>query len=255
MKQERLPGHWWLPSAPERRVAGTLAYEPDGHPELDLMETLSNDPASIESSVVLGLSVDAEPVTVEVEFETNRPSIHTRQGHRVVRQAVAVRRAIVGAHLPSEADRRFARLSVEFTDLLSWTGWRGPEDDWDGGVRSIRYVEPEEFKADTDWGVLRLRHSWAVDGDGISVRSIRVGAGFVCERESAASIETWLDEVVRPLRDFMSIATDRANQVEAVTVEWAEREPYAGSSTPRHRSSYPHGQRTGSSSRLGTATK
>jgi hypothetical protein len=227
MKAERVSGHWWLPSSPERRVAGTLTYDGARFPELDLMEALTDARADIDGVVVLGLTGKAEPVTVEVDFETNRPMTNTALGHSVVRQTLALRRAYVGAHLPDESDREFRRISVTFSDLLPWTGWPGPEDDWADGVHSIRYREPTEINARASWGTLRLRNSWGIDGDGVSERTIKVGAGFLCERETPASAVDWLGEVVAPLRDFISIATDRPNQVEDISLEWEERERHA----------------------------
>lgn len=226
MRTESITGHWWLSSSPDRRVAGNLTYAGEGFPELDLMEALTPDRESAERAIVLGLSGDAEPVTVEVDFETNRSTSSTRQGHTVHRQTLAVVRAFVGAHLPTETDRLFSRMSVTYSDLLTWTGWRGPADDWSEGVHSIRFEEPDELDARAPWGRLRLRHSWATGGDGASERSIKIGAGFFCERASPVSAVAWLEEVVAPLRDFMTIATDRANQVDEVTFEWAEGEQH-----------------------------
>jgi hypothetical protein len=227
MEPERVTGHWWLPSSPERRVAGTLIYEGERFPELDLMEALTDARAAIDGAIVLGLTGNAEPVTVEVDFETNRQTANTRLGHSVVRQTVALRRAYLGAHLPDESDREFRRITVSFSDVLPWTGWHGPEDDWADGVHSIRYTEPTELRAKVPWGTLSLRGSLGIGGDGVSERSMTVGAGFLCERETPASAVVWLGEVVAPLRDFLSIATDRPNQVESVTLEWAERERHA----------------------------
>jgi len=226
MQSENITGHWWLPSNPERRVAGNLTYSGDGFPELDLMEALTEDRESADRTIVLGLSGEATPVTIEVDFETNRSASSTRQGHMVTHQTLAVARAFVGAHLANEGDRQFKRMSVTYSDVLAWTGWHGPRDDWSEGIHSIRFVEPDELSARPPWGQLHLRHSWAIGGDGVSDRSIRVGAGFLCERPSSASAIAWLSDVVAPLRDFVTLATDRANQVEEITFEWAEGEPY-----------------------------
>jgi hypothetical protein len=38
-------------------------------------------------------------------------------------------------------------------------------------------------------------------------------------------VETWLDEVIGPLQDFVSLMTDRPNQVEEVALVSSDREP------------------------------
>jgi hypothetical protein len=113
---------------------------------------------------------------------------------------------------------------VSYTDLYTWTGWRGPRDDDDGDDLLIRYSPPEEPVAKVPWGTVRLAASLAVSGNDPSERKISAGAGFACERETPTGVQTWLSETVGPLRNFISLMTDRANEVEEVTLEWHEGE-------------------------------
>jgi hypothetical protein len=228
VRPEELTGHWWLPESPERQVAGTLTYEPDGYPELNLMGTLSEAEPDLADTVALGLTSDGEPVTVEADFELSHRVTTVFAGVQVLSQTIAVRRAIVGAHLIAPEDRRYSELILELTDIRPWAGWpppvlRHPSAD----EVSINYMQPAELRADVDWGSIRLRGTWRSEGDNSSFRKITVGAGFLCERREPEAIETWLDEVVAPLRDFVSLATDRANQVTDVRVKPVHEEGYS----------------------------
>ncbi len=226
MKALEISGHWWVADHEDRSVAGTLRFDGDGLPELDLMGTLTDDAESIAGAVVLGRSGTAEPVTVQVAFETNRGVSSSRLGGHSVRQRVGTNFAFVGAHLPTATDRQFRQITISYTDLFAWTGWRGPIHDDDGGDTLVRFTPPEELVATVPWGTVRLRASRAVGGSDPAELKISVGAGFHCERDTPVAVETWLNEVVGPLRDFVSLMTDRANQVEEVTLQWAETEPY-----------------------------
>ena len=56
MKALEISGHWWVADHEDRSVAGTLRFDGDGLPELDLMGTLTDYAESIAGAVVLGRS-------------------------------------------------------------------------------------------------------------------------------------------------------------------------------------------------------
>ena len=227
MKREELKGHWWLPESPEHQVAGTLSYEPDGYPQLELMGTLSDGGTTVAGAVALGRMTDGEPVTVEADFEASRAG-NMLPGVEVLSQTVAVRRAIVGAHLVSQEERRYSAAVIDVTDVRPWTGWPPPIAQHPSADEiAINYRQPPELRAEVDWGTIRLRGSWRSEGDNSSFRKLTVGAAFRCERREPATVETWLDEAVGPLRDFVSLATDRANQVVEVLVKPVQQDGFA----------------------------
>jgi hypothetical protein len=226
MKSQEIGGHWWLADRTDHRVAGTLTFDGDKFPELDLFEALTEDREAAEKAIVLGLSGDAQPVTVQVDFETDRPRRWSQHGGEIVRQRLGAKFVYMGAYLAGPADREFSRITVSYTDLLEWTGWQGPTDTSEDAEHAIRFKEPDEIRIEVPWGTVQLRFTMAIGGDGPSKRCLSIGAGLLCVRTSPVPFDVWLDEVVGPLRDFVSLVTDRANQVEEVTFERAEREPF-----------------------------
>lgn len=225
MKREELTGDWWLPSAPERQVAGTLSYKPDGYPELKLRGALSDGKESKDRLVVLGRTGDG-PVTAEIDFQTNLARGFSC-GVETVHQSFAVRLAIVGAHLPGPSDRRYSQISLDLTGIWPWTGWHGPTGRGSTpGEVTITYSRPPELIADLEWGRVRLFGTHSESYKGWAHASLEVGARFLCERAEAAPMEAWLAEVVGPLRDFLSIATDRASQVVEIGVILPDEHAY-----------------------------
>ncbi len=221
MKAERFDGEWWIASKPDATVTGTFQYETGGLPQLRLRRPLTPHSVAVDGTIVLGWSDDAKPVTVEVAFETAR-QFGSAGARQVERQTLSVRWALIGAHVPDLQSRHFDRLAVGYSDLITWTGWHGSSDAWEDGMPVIRLRPREELRADPPWGVLRLRPTWALEGDGLTVRSLRLGAGFLCERDPGATVEDWLDVVVGPLRDFLTILMDRPAQVDSVEVDVGE---------------------------------
>ena len=222
MKDEELSGHWWLPASPERRAAGTLTVRGNQPPELQLHEPLSDQPWD-SPTTVWGLSDQAEPVTVDVEFEIGRSRRWRHPGLSVVQQHLAVRTALVGAHLDSPP-RSFRRVTVEFSGLLEWTGWRLLEEDWDGESSVLKYTHREPLNAVAEDLTISLAAGHGTSGDGVATRTFEVGAWFNVERLDGWDIGDWLKYAVAPLQSFVSILSDRPVGVDTLQVEMDDDE-------------------------------
>ena len=220
MNDEEITGQWWVPASPEHKVGGTLSARAGRAPELTLQEPLSDK--RWESPIVLwGLSDQAEPITADVQFELGRSQRWRAPGHRVIQQHVVLQTAIVGAHL-EDPPRSFRKITVEFSDLVVWSGWALLNEDWGPDGPTLTYVHPEPFMADVDGMTVSLEASFGTSGDAVSSRTFEVGAGFVLEHAQGWDIEEWLKRGITPLQSLVSVLADRPVAIEDLRVEWED---------------------------------
>jgi hypothetical protein len=84
-------GDWWLPEAPEVKVAGELEIEHHSSPRLELARFLSDGNPNNRYPVILGTTLQGEPVTLESLWQIGRPWVSS------TRLAEPIRREILTA--------------------------------------------------------------------------------------------------------------------------------------------------------------
>lgn len=122
---EAIQGYWWLPSAPDNMLSGTLLIREDGPTELTVLGSWTH-PMPIGTiaprvPVVFGVSAKGEQITLSeclVRSSTfNAPGIPTA----IICPYIVFRRAHIINHRLAE----FYSASVEFGGIIEWLGVTG----------------------------------------------------------------------------------------------------------------------------------
>jgi hypothetical protein len=209
-------GFWWLPEEPARTVGGQLSFTPADGLRLDLVGVLGGDDPYEEHKIVLGTSVDGEPITLESAQQGGRRTVSSVWlPAPVTSHTLRPRIGYLGGHLPSPDQRTFAAAILEIDDLAGWVeSWPfrdglGPEPI---GF-SVSYEHPAVIRAKADFGEIQISHSSAVFGDGLHERGIRSAAHFVIRLDEPRTIDWWLRGIVRDLQNLLTLVADRPSSV------------------------------------------
>jgi ApeA N-terminal domain 1 len=116
-------GFWWLPDNPEKTVAGFLTFSQQKGGKLELIGAFSSmfEGASDNYPIILGMTIDGKPVTLQRCLETGR--VATTSGTETTDYLVHF--IFVGDHIESEDSLRFNKLQAKFTYLYDWVGVTG----------------------------------------------------------------------------------------------------------------------------------
>ncbi|NQT56262.1 MAG: hypothetical protein HQ551_08545 [Desulfobacteraceae bacterium] len=128
-------GTWWLPERPDNKVFGQLTFDPDDGILLEADGLLSSSDqafgnVSFKPDIILGLSLEGKPCTLWRNF---RQEIQLRSSG-VHSQVFRYHFLFLGEQFASSDDLLFRFVSVRFTNLEAWVGWK-PFDDQIGDPR------------------------------------------------------------------------------------------------------------------------
>jgi ApeA N-terminal domain 1 len=232
--ESRHVGTWWLPTRPNRRIPGTLAISRDGRSQLELdgalaassYELETNKARSRDYDIVLG-RVGHEPWTLydclTVSWEST--------GERLTRQVLSVGTAFEGlrASRPDDLDFDTAALGL---DLLGpWASWsegsgriipqlsRGPDPARRAGVE---YRPGSVLKAATNEWTIELREH--LRSSNRPARSeLEIAYAFHVDLTQPLHFEQWHTRYLRPLQNFVSLATNQGARITNLTLAHSER--------------------------------
>ncbi len=120
-------GYWWLPDEPEKKVPGTLKFDPDEGASLNLLGSLKEAEdlgAMIEPELILGLSAEGKLITLQDCGETESK---IRFGLGFATSSFYADVVFVGEHFQNPDDAGFERLIVEYLHLDAWADVSGFE--------------------------------------------------------------------------------------------------------------------------------
>ena len=209
-------GFWWLPEDPDRTVGGRLSFAPADGLRLDLVGVLGSDDPYEKLDVVLGTTIDGEPITLESVQRGGRRTVSSiRLPATVISETLHLQFGYVGGHLPSPDQRTFATAILGLDDLAGWMGTRPFEEDFGPEpVRfSVSYQHPAVVRAEADFGEIEISHSAGVFGDGLHERGLRASVAFVVRLREPRGIDWWLQRIVRALQDLLTLVADRPSSV------------------------------------------
>ncbi len=219
-------GVWWLPSEPGRTVGGRLTFAPAEGLRLDLIGVLGGGRPGVRHDIVLGTTVDGEPITLESAAQGGRREVSSVWlPAPVVAEVLLPQHAYIGAHLPLPDQRRFASGIIELDDLADWMEAWPFKDEYGPHpvVFAVSYAHPEEIRAPFDLGEIIISPSAREFGDGIRERGIRASVAFVVRLKEAQPIVWWLQQIVRPLQNLLTFVGDRPSSVTRFALLQLER--------------------------------
>jgi hypothetical protein len=212
-------GEWWLPGDRDSRAPGTITIAADDGAELEVLGTLTNGRQDSQLPVVLGRTLEGGPVTLEdVHYAGSNQRSSQWLEEPVRTERLAARVAYVGEELPAESDRAFRLARLGFTDLPEWIGGGAFHEDIQNLPRvELSYEPAPDITARLGFGTISIHHGWTTNAEGLRSRRIEKTVEFLVAADRPWSMSEWLSHVVRPLRHFMTFATERPNDVTSLT--------------------------------------
>ena len=213
-----LEGIWWLPSDESVKVAGTLRFTDEDGIRLALVGSFKSlSEMGLEDSypAVFGLA-DGKHVTL---FNCSS------SGERVtfpgyLKQELYASVGCLGAHIPTLDDWKFGKCRVSTTHLADWVRLSGFKIDpqmEDGNQLhelTLRYSYPEEVQAVLPDFTLTI--SFGFDLQIEPLRDVRLSQSVHVrfETKEELTFDAWLSSLVRPLQNFLTLGTLKANRIE-----------------------------------------
>jgi len=195
-------GWWWLPDDAEHRIPGTLDLREPGKPILRLFADRQMSLSVVP--VILGEVIGGSEVTLhECWLESGRSGWPS---DRMKVFEYAPMRTFLGTAIPIKQDAKFCKASVEFLELLPWLGSSGIEIQ---GSFGANYVRPEPIHADLGFGSLDI-YRGAQSHLALHRFSVEEVAAVGVELKSSLDLDTWHNQVLHPLENFLTLATGRA---------------------------------------------
>lgn len=239
MAETRYRGHWWLPSAPESKLPGTLCHEDTGRLTLELiggfnievLTPLSDNSWNVgfdgEFPVILGLGGGSEWTLVQCHASHTSGGMF---GAEPAEQEVSVTIGLKGTHLESPDAPVFSGIELQLPHLLEWTRLTAAHsqmtfkegEGWNGSQTAT--FEPVE-NVHASYGNLTITlvlnynlFSKEMDA-GSPRREIRASEWTELQVNSDAptSFED-LDGFTKAMRDLLTLATFRATGIDARTL-------------------------------------
>ena len=212
-------GVWWLPGEGERPgTAGRLRFAPESGLTLELIGVLGKPPGFSGGSskypviygAVKGLELGTFVTLVDsfqVAFSMASPGLST--------ETIRASEAYIGDHLQAEQPIRFRGAEISTSYLSSWmtdsgitlTGSSDAQSVWD-----IKYEQQSSHVAHAEGHEISIHVTANVSR---SIRSISLTENVAWRVKSSreASPELLNREVVHPLQNLITFATDRANAI------------------------------------------
>jgi hypothetical protein len=221
-----LSGEWFLPDRPDRRIPGTLRYEP-GNGTLHLSGTLSEVQGSlgVEYPTVLGITDRGLPVSLPATFRVGWSFDSGQERERILTNWV-----LIGAHVAESA--RFASMKWRIPGLESWlcrplvSEAAATEE---SGVRVVRFeakVYPpdvtrlERHGANLEWSV-----TGKVDRDTAGTRASLASKGWINLVPCCPQELKWLLERQYEISMFLALLAGSAMGPDYVQIRCEDNTP------------------------------
>jgi ApeA-like protein len=213
VRDVELDGLWWLPSEPDRKVAGTVSFTGESRPTLRLIGAFTQaeerSPGSHEISVpeehavIHGLCGQGSVTLVDCGLG----GLEGRLGpSEQWRQSLQARLMLVGIWLDQPDEAYFDQVVVGVDHLLAWSEHSGMADDHyftderlTGSGHRWDHKEPlvaqlGEISVRIALGSSTGGKSWADRNE----RTINESAGFVVDVPEPCSADALIDEWTKP---------------------------------------------------------
>ena len=226
-------GVWWLSSAPENRVPGTVRCDETGSCTLSLLGCFHESPIRPSAG---------EKTTIHGNSDFRGGHRVTLTGCRVVRfedsawmprrDSYAAETLFAGGHF-TEGDLEFKGASIHFSGLESWaeklTGFAAEPDfrpvgfdvEWD-----IRRRPAKPAVAQTTHAMLSFE-AYSYGHSEMRVKTVNEGVRLRLAFDDRLPLSAVVSQFVTPLQNFMTLACDSPNAVTGLHLtrsgEWEDR--------------------------------
>ncbi|MCH7812263.1 MAG: hypothetical protein IH958_06500 [Chloroflexi bacterium] len=216
MEEQSMEGWWWLPNHEENKVAGTMTFS-DEHglqlklfgafKELTELENVAQHPR------IFGVA-GGKLITLFNCLEAG--SNLTFPGALTQRFMASV--GCIGGHPSALTEQRFRQANIRYNHLAEWSRTSGFETDWDTPDNDllqfrVQYSYPDEVQADTRAGMISISYGFEYRPEAFSEIILRESLHFRVEPKEVLLFDDWLRIFVRPLQNFLTLATRIPNYV------------------------------------------
>ena len=137
-------GLWWLPSAPNKKISGTLSFSKEDGAYLDLdgaFKDINELPSFSHFEIILGTTLNGKKITLYRCYEVRSDISAT------LRSLFSASYLFVGHHFLADDQINFSRIFVNYSYLVEWVNKNGfmfnLKDEF-----AIKYREPENLVYD-----------------------------------------------------------------------------------------------------------
>lgn len=148
MEEFEYNGKWWLPENPDKKISGTLRFDPTEGLSLELIgsfKTSKDFNVFLAPNIILGLASNGKYITLYECFESG--SQESKPGF--LSSSFFAQVAFIGHHFEKEEDIVFDSLSLTYSHLEEWTAISGVKITTDPNL-TISYNPPERIGAKLD---------------------------------------------------------------------------------------------------------
>lgn len=229
MKDYECIGFWWLPEAPDAKVAGTLHISSIGELRLSLIGAFDRPENRAEDKsfpYVLG-SVDESPRGNEVTL-TGCYQIGISMGsYEGRRERYRAARGFFGAHLTQESDFAFRSCLLQVTGLAEWArpssgafsstmAWSTPENR--GKSHPIASYNMLDQPTGAIPGGTAALHLGLTSKSKAHTLSFREEAHITIDFDKPLNAEEINENYAYPLQNLLTFVSDRPQQLERFSV-------------------------------------
>lgn len=218
MERATYSGLWWLPEAPETKLAGTLEVYPSELSELRLVGSFKELTKLFEDTeypAVFGFTDRGRLISIanglEKETKFSSPGFST--------QIIGAPLVLVGSHIRVE-DAFLTEAFLGFTYLAEWIGqggWHEGMVEADGPQFEIGTEEMALPSAAIGDVRLDLRTGWRVTGDRVHERGLKFARSVRLQFESPVTFESLLADWSQSIQQFLSLGVDRPVMIAKVS--------------------------------------
>lgn len=194
-------GYFWIPSAPDRRIPGTLVITDGGDIELEIVGLFDESIEGLNKAIngkdelerIIGHIETHGLVTLDDCFYKNK----NISFGGISKSTIHVNQAFIGVAYDDKEVVLFNELRFSVEGVDEWVGLSGikVEHKFEQRTASINYIPPDEISLNLNNGMeLRITFSWTLPG-------------FPNQREAKISQKTYfklISEKERPLGEFIS---------------------------------------------------
>ncbi len=215
MKFFKVDGQWSIDDDEKKQRAGTLSFSRRGL-KLKLLGSFRggwSPTAGSEYPVIKGI-VEKNPfgsfVTLYHCFTTSTSINHAGVGS----ESIFANRAILGDDHPPQGSQDFESLSLRFTHLGEWVGWKNYQIEW-GPKESIgidiHYQKPENISFTLNDVTLKIGTSFS-SSEGVGRAIIKEKTHILVEPIADTPAEQAGDRYAHRLQNLLTFATDAPNE-------------------------------------------
>jgi hypothetical protein len=222
MEEFKYEGFWWLPKDPSIKISGTLFFDPKTGGRLELIGTfktiddlkqINKEALSSSVSIILGLSVEGKTITLYKCFETS----FSISFPGITKSAFYVNIIFIGCHFEKEEEILLDEVSVNYSNLNEWAGISGfkenSEFDQCNRLRkfSISYEYPSAISSELEIGTIYLSFNFNANAESAYSFNLGQTTYFRIVPSYPRNLIWYLDDVMKNIRDFVSLAIGRAS--------------------------------------------